>query len=188
MFYGVHTMKQNKTVLYNLLLPFWILIFVPSWLWLVLIPLNYVLDRIILLWSLGDMPEKGLFCRKHTWKVCLVGFLGDMIGAVLMVGAIFLTALPGALSDQVDEHPFLDKIMYGVGFNPFSNILSLIIALAAIFLAGLIIYLIDKAVLKKVGLSSEQAKKSALRIALITAPYLFLFPSSILYKNSHYIL
>ena len=64
----------------------------------------------------------------------------------------------------------------------------LIIVLAAIFLAGLIIYLIDKAVLKKVGLSLEQAKKSALRIALITAPYLFLFPSSILYESSEFVL
>ena len=180
-------MKQNKTVLYNLLLPFWVLIFVPSWLWLILIPLNYLLDRIILRWSLGDMPDKGLFCRKHTWKVCLVGFLGDIIGAVLMVAALFLTALPGVLHENT-EHPFLDKIMYGVGFNPFSHILSLIIVLATIFVAGLIIYVIDKAVLKKVGLSVEQAKKSALRIALITAPYLFLFPSSILYENSEFIL
>ena len=181
-------MKQKQTVLYNLLLPFWILIFVPSLLWLVLIPLNYLLDRIILRWSLGDMPDKGLFCRKHTWKVCLVGFLGDMIGAILMVAALFLTALPGTLSDNADGHPLLDKITYGVGFNPFSNVLSFIIVLAAIFLAGLIIYLIDKAVLKKVGLSLEQAKKSALRIALITAPYLFLFPSSILYENSNLVL
>ena len=180
-------MKQNKTVLYNLLVPFWVLLFVPSWLWLVLIPLNYLLDRIVLRWSLGDMPDKGLFCRKHTWKLCLVGFLGDIIGGIFMVAARFLTALPGALHENT-EHPLLDKITYGVGFNPFSHILSLVIVLAAIFLAGLIIYLIDKAVLKKVGLSLEQAKKSALRIALITVPYLFLFPSSILYESSDFIL
>ena len=184
---GSGTMKYDKPVLYNLLLPFWVLIFVPSWLWLILIPLNYLLDRIVLRWSLGDMPDRGLFCRRHTWKLCLVGFMGDIIGAVFMVAALFLTALPGALHENT-EHPFLDKITYGVGFNPFSNILSLIIVLAAIFLAGLIIYLIDKAVLKKVGLSLEQAKKSALRIALITAPYLFLFPSSILYESSQFIL
>ncbi len=182
-------MKQDKTILYNLLLPFWVLLFVPSWLWLILIPLNYILDRIILRWSLGDMPDKGQFCRKHTWKLCLIGFAGDLIGALLMVGALFLTALPDAINESAEgAHPLLDKIMYGVGFNPFSHVLSLIIVLAAIALAGFVIYLLDKAVLKKVGLSIEQAKKSALRIALITAPYLFLFPSSILYDNPSFIL
>ncbi|MBR2752232.1 MAG: hypothetical protein IKE02_00730 [Lachnospiraceae bacterium] len=184
---GSGTMKYDKPVLYNLLLPFWVLIFVPSWLWLILIPLNYLLDRIVLRWSLGDMPDRGLFCRRHTWKLCLVGFMGDIVGAVFMVAALFLTALPGALHEKT-AHPLLDKITYGVGFNPFSNILSFVIVLAAIFLAGLIIYLIDKALLIKVGLSLEQAKKSALRIALITAPYLFLFPSSILYEGSEFIL
>ena len=104
-----------------------------------------------------------------------------------MVAALFLTALPGVLHEDA-EYPLLDKITYGVGFNPFSHFLSFIIVLAAIFLAGLIIYLIDKAVLKKVGLSLEQAKKAALRIALITAPYLFLFPSSILYESSEIVL
>ena len=29
----------------------------------------------------------------------------------------------------------------------------------------------------------EQAKKSALRLALITAPYLYYFPSELLYRN-----
>ena len=134
-------MKYDKPVLYNLLLPFWVLIFVPSWLWLILIPLNYLLDRIVLRWSLGDMPDRGLFCRRHTWKLCLIGFMGDIIGAVFMVAALFLTALPGALHENT-AHPLLDKITYGVGFNPFSNILSFVIVLAAIFLAGLILRMI----------------------------------------------
>ena len=51
-------MKYDKPVLYNLLLPFWVLIFVPSWLWLILIPLNYLLDPAILRWSLGDKDDK----------------------------------------------------------------------------------------------------------------------------------
>ena len=105
---GSGTMKYDKPVLYNLLLPFWVLIFVPSWLWLILIPLNYLLDRIVLRWSLGDMPDRGLFCRRHTWKLCLVGFMGDIIGAVFMVAALFLTALPGALHENT-EHPFLES-------------------------------------------------------------------------------
>ena len=56
-------MKKNETVrLYNILLPLWLLLFWPSALWLVLIPANYLIDRFVLRWSLGEMPEKGAFC------------------------------------------------------------------------------------------------------------------------------
>ena len=70
--------RKNSTKLYNILLPLWFIIFIPSWLWLLLIPANYLIDRIVLKWSLGDLEDKGLFCRKHNWKICLAGFLSDM--------------------------------------------------------------------------------------------------------------
>ena len=55
---GVIKLKNISTKIYNILLPLWLLIFLPSYLWLALIPLNYVIDRVVLRWSLGDMPEK----------------------------------------------------------------------------------------------------------------------------------
>lgn len=57
---------------------------IPSWLWLILISANYLTDRIVLRWSLGDMPGKGLFCRKHNWKICIAGFVSDFAGAILL--------------------------------------------------------------------------------------------------------
>ncbi|MBR1985622.1 MAG: hypothetical protein IKA24_01790 [Mogibacterium sp.] len=78
-------MKNTTTKIYNILLPLWLLIFLPSYLWLALIPLNYVIDRVVLRWSLGDMPDKGLFCRRHTWKICLAGFLSDLAGALILL-------------------------------------------------------------------------------------------------------
>ena len=167
-------MNKKEVKLYNILLPIWILIFCPTWLWLILIPANYLIDRLVLRWSLGAMPDKGAFCRKHTWKICLAGFFSDFIGAAIMF-AVFL------LSSGVDSHPILEDLSYGIGFNPFSSVLALIVVLLSIAVSGQCIYLIDRKILKKAGLDPEQAKKSAVRLALITAPYLYLFPSVLLY-------
>lgn len=78
---------NKKEVIYNILLPIWILVFWPSWLWLFLIPANYLIDRLVLRWSLGEMPDKGAFCRKHTWKICIAGFFSDLCGAGSQIGS-----------------------------------------------------------------------------------------------------
>ena len=168
-------MKSDNKV-YNILLPIWLLIFFPSWLWLLLIPANYLIDRIVLRWSLGDMPEKGLFCRNHNWKICLAGFASDFAGAILLFA---LNELMYGLND--DANSFISKAADGLVFNPFSNVLSLIIVIAAIVLSAVCIYKLDKSILVKAGLDIEQAKQSAKRLAVITAPYLYLIPSQWFY-------
>ena len=172
--------KNNSVKLYNILLPLWILIFWPSPLWLVLVPANYLIDRFVLRWSLGDMPEKGAFCRRHTWKICLAGFLSDLIGACIMLGVFMCSVV---IADDSPVKEMMDKIEYGVGFNPFDNIGGFLVTALAVAVAGGCIYLIDRKILLKAGLSVEQARKSALRLALITAPYLYFFPSELLYGD-----
>ena len=174
-------MTKNKSVkLYNILLPLWILIFWPSYLWLILIPANYLIDRFVLRWSLGEMPDKGVFCRRHTWKICLAGFLSDLIGACIMFGVFMCSVI---IADDSPAKEIMDKIEYGVGFNPFDNVGAFLITALAVAAAGGCIYLLDRKILHKTGLSAEQAKKSALRLALITAPYLYFFPSGLLYSE-----
>ena len=168
-------MKSDNKI-YNLLLPIWLLIFFPSWLWLLLIPANYLIDRIVLRWSIGDMPEKGLFCRNHNWKICLAGFASDFAGAILLFA---LNQLMFGMNDDVNS--FINKAADGLMFNPFSNILSLIIVIAAMVLSAVCIYKLDKSILSKAGLDIEQAKKSAIRLAVITAPYVYLIPSEWFY-------
>ena len=170
---------KGKATLYNILLPLWILVFWPSWLWLILIPANYLIDRVVLRWSLGDMPEKGSFCRRHTWKICIAGFAADGIGALLLF-AVFMFS---AVVEETSVGEIFQDIAYGVGFNPFSDILAFLIVAAAVLLAMLVIYLLDRWILKRAGLEMEQVKKSALWLAVITAPYLFFFPSAMLYSG-----
>ena len=38
------------------------------WLWLLLIPANYLIDRIVLKWSLGDLEDKGLAITEDIGK------------------------------------------------------------------------------------------------------------------------
>ncbi len=173
-------MMNNEIKLYNILLPLWLLIFWPSYFWLFLIPANYLVDRIVLRWSLGDMEGKGLFCRKHTWKICLAGFFSDFVGMLILFGVFMATALA---EDAPAVRDFLETIGEGVGFNPFNSILSFLVVLCSVAAAGLLIFLIDRRILTKAGLNREQVKKSALRLALITAPYLYFFPSMLLYQG-----
>ena len=88
-------MNKKEVKLYNILLPIWILIFWPSWLWLILIPANYLIDRLVLRWSLGEMPDKGAFCRKHTWKICVAGFFSDLCGACILFAVYMITSEVG---------------------------------------------------------------------------------------------
>ena len=158
-------------------MPIWLLIFFPSWLWLLLIPANYLIDRIVLRWSLGDMPEKGLFCRNHNWKICLAGFASDYAGAILLFA---LNQLMFGMNDDVNS--FISKAADGLMLNPFSNVLSLVIVIAAIVLSAVCIYKLDKSILTKAGLDIDQAKKSAIKLAIITAPYVYLIPSEWFYN------
>ena len=162
------------------MLPLWLLLCWPSPLWLIVIPVNYVIDRIVLWWGIKSLDNRQEFCRKHTWKICLAGFLGDFVGAVILFCASFL---PEMIWDGLSASTFFHDLMYGVGFNPFSSILSLVIVLFAIAISGLVIYLIDKSILTKAGIEESVAKSAAMKIALITAPYLYLFPSALMYQS-----
>ena len=164
-------MKSDNKV-YNILLPIWLIIFFPSWLWLILIPANYLIDRIVLKWSLGELPDKGLFCRKNTWKVCLAGFLGDFAGAIVL---FFVSQLLSGLGGK--RFSFLQMAGEGIMFDPFTNVLAVLIIIAAIALSAACIYNLDKRILGKTELDHEQVKQAAFRLALFTAPYLYLIPS-----------
>ena len=168
---------RSDSKVYNILLPIWLIIFFPSWLWLILIPANYLIDRTVLMWSLGEMTEKGLFCRKHNWKICLAGFAGDFAGVILLFA---LSQFMFGLDDY--GIPFISKAADGLMFDPFSNVLSFIVVIAAIALSAVCIYNLDKSILIKAGLDIGQAKQSAKRLAVITAPYVYLVPSEWFYN------
>ena len=173
---------ERKTVtLYNMIFPVWILVWVP-YLWIVLIPANYLIDRLVFTISAKkqkpELTQK--FFRKHTWKLCLSGFLSDFIGSILLVMPLFIEPPESVRKDY--NHSAFGKFMNGLQFNAFSNPGAFLYTLFAIFISGGLIYLIDGAILKGTKeFTPEQAKKIAFWMAVITAPYLYLFPASLLY-------
>ena len=174
-------MNKEKTYkLYNILLPLWLLLFWPSYLWLILIPANYLIDRLVLRWGLGDLPDRGRFCRKHTWKICVAGFVSDLAGACF----IFVVYLASSLiSDNAPDGSILEQLAYGVGFNPLANVWAFLAVTLAVAIAGVLIFRLDRRILRRAGLEDAAARGAALKLALITAPYLYFFPSELLYRG-----
>ena len=165
---------RRRPALYNVMFPLWMLIWFPSWLWLLLIPANYLIDRLVLWWSLGSAEDRQQFCRQHTWKICLAGFASDFAGSLLLLGAY--------LSLSSYDGGWVQDIVWGLGFNPFSSVVGFLVTAAAIALSGACIYALDLRIIRKTGLSEDQSRHSALMLAVLTAPYLFLIPSQLLYQ------
>ena len=188
-------MRQKQSVtLYNILFPIWLLVWIPSPLWLLLVPLNFVIDYFVLYKSLSDdvewengilnggqgnnnfsgsVPRKA-FCNTYAWKICAAGFAADFIGSLFLFAAFMITS-----SHKLDS---LRPISHGLGLNPFESFAALLIVVCSILLAAYCIYRFDLYILKRAGLSEEQGRKSALWLEVATAPYLFLLPSEILYR------
>lgn len=172
-------MNSKKGVtLYNLIFPVWILLWFPSWLWLIIIPANYIIDRLIFT-ILGKHYKPELtkdFYRNNTWKLFLRGFGADFIGM------LFLLVPTIILGNIFDSGSVVGKFTHELQYNPYNNPVAVIYTLIAVALAGLMIYLFDRRALRKMGVfTEEQVKKITLYMAIFTAPYLYLLPPSLFY-------
>ena len=160
--------KKNDMRVYNLMFPVWMLVWWPSWLWLALIPLNYGIDALVLRLSLPAGSDRAAFLRKHTWKICLAGFASDFLGSALLFAVYAFT--PG------------DPLSNNLAYAPFGSAAALAVTLAALLLSAGAIFLLDRRILLRAGLDPDGARRAARNLAVFTAPYLFLFPSGLLYR------
>ncbi|MCR4634583.1 MAG: hypothetical protein K5648_10720 [Erysipelotrichaceae bacterium] len=159
---------KKETRLYNILFPVWMLVWLPSYLWIFLIPANYLIDRFVLKKSLSTITDKDDFLKKHTWKICIAGFFSDLIGSLAMFGSLYVT--------EKDN-----RLVNAISFDPFSDLRAFLFVSLMVFVSAVLIYFIDKKILLKAGLEETQARRSALYLAVFTAPYMFLFSSRWLY-------
>ena len=172
----MHMKKSFR--LYNILFPVWLLIWIPSWLWLILIPANYLIDLLISWLSMRQLgvEDPGRTARRHSVGICILGFISDFIGAAFLLGLMFL--------EPIIKHPILDDILLGIGgFKLYDHPAAVITVIVSILLSGICIYFFDKALLKRdPSLTTKQVKAIALNMAIFTAPYLFLIPSNWIYN------
>ena len=161
---------------YNIILPIWLLIWFPSWLWFLLIPANWLVDWLVTRFALKNLGDADYRSRsmRISWKICIAGFVSDFAGSLILLGALYLFSALGVPFRPIEQ---------GLGWNPFSNIFSVLIILAAIAVSGICIYFMDRNILKKEDLTENQKRKTALALAVITAPYLYLVPASLFYRG-----
>lgn len=167
--------KEYK--LYNILFPIWMLIFFPTYLWLFLIPANYLIDYLVTRLSMKHLgiEEYQKKALRHSWKICIIGFLSDFIGAAVLLGTELI------LDRQGNRDWY--ELINGINWNPFVNIYSFLLITAGIVIAGVCIYFLNQWMLgKDKDLTKQQVKKIALYLAVFTAPYLFLIPSMWIYR------
>lgn len=148
--------KKNQVKLYNVMFPFWMIMALPSLLWLIIIPGNFAIDSLVLLivMIILKIEDKKEMYKKHIWKIFGFGMLSDIIGSALM----FISVLCG-IGTMGDE---------------------LYLTIPALMIASFLIFLFNYKFTFK-DIEKQLRFKLALTFAIVTAPYTFLVPSSWLY-------
>lgn len=160
---------MKKIKLYNVLFPIWMIVWFPTPLWLILIPLNYGMDYLVLRLTSKDLDTK--LINKLSIKTCLIGFLADFVGALFLFLLIYLG---GALNISIFDN---------IGWNPFASIISLFAIVVAIGISGFIIYKLNKKLFIKNNINNDKAKYISKWLTIITSPYLYLIPTMLFYHQ-----
>lgn len=166
---------KNNYKLYNIIFPVWLLWISPIILIISLIG-NCIIDFLVLRISFHFLKIKDIKTqlKKSFLTVYLFGFLSDIIGM------FFMLFIP-ILIDYFDT-----RLSFILGraatWNPFSSVLGLLFVLLCLLISGICIYFFNyRFSFNKTNLDTKQKKIMALTLAIVTAPYLFLFPTSLIY-------
>ncbi|MDO5755141.1 MAG: hypothetical protein Q4P28_02800 [Tissierellia bacterium] len=153
---------MKKIRLYNILLPIWILYFFPPIIFPTMIG-NFIIDYLVLHFALPDDQK----AKDYILPTFLLGYLSDFIGAT------FLSLIAFGFSSS----DFINDFMYDPLASP-KTIFPLILGIA---LSGFCIYRLNYRWFLKKNLPKQSAKKTALVLAIFTAPYTFLIPGKLFF-------
>ncbi len=161
---------KKQTRLYNLILPVWLILAIPTPLWLAVLPGNLLLDCAVLLACLLAFrhAQKGAVVKRLWWKFWLLGFAADGVGVVWMfLGMLGYIPFGDAWENTVSH----------VTHNAFANPWAFLWTLAGVALAGACVYCFDKWAMRSCELLTGREKHlTALAMAVFTAPWLFFIP------------
>ncbi len=142
--------------LYNVLFPLWLILMFPT-VWCVVIPGNFIIDSLVLVVSMAvlKLENKKDFYKKYIIKIFAFGILSDVIGSLYMLTLVMGFEL-GTMGDE----------WY--------------ITLPALFISAVLIFIFNYFfTFRKV--EKKRRVTFSLIFALVTAPYTFLVPSSLIY-------
>ena len=153
--------KGRSLRLFNILFPAWMFYLLPTGLWLIILPVNFIIDSLVL-WL--AMRRLGLAERREVWKrsifrIWSIGFLSDILGALLTFG-LFLAIDAAHLSWDVYLFPG-----------------TTLLAIPGVIFSAVLIYALNKRyAFAKCVLDEAQKRKLSLALAILTAPYAMLIP------------
>ena len=156
---------------YSFWFPFWLVVLIPSYLWILAFPINCLWDSAVLFFSLKFLKINGV---RKTWgkaivRVWLFSFLADLVGAGLLL-------LSGREWNNWWKEYISDPIMH----NPYDNWYSLILTILAIFVTGFLSYLFYRHwVFQRIDLEQRKRRAISVALAICSAPYLFLVPAGL---------
>lgn len=169
--------NRQDVTLYNVLFPIWMLWIFPQT-WLIVLPVNFAIDLLVVALTMKGMQLTDVRqnAKSVILRVWLMGFVADFIGTALMF-LVNIVEFPGALGAW-----WYDHMTNAVSFNPFSSGYAfLFVTFCVAVSAGCIYWFNRKFCLNKAALDERQRHKLSLSLALLTAPYLFYFPSAWIY-------
>ncbi len=164
---------KKEITLYNVLFPIWFLLMFPVT-WIVVLPVNFIIDSAVLLICAKLLNLTGIreTYKRSIIKIWIIGFASDFIGA----GILFLS---------LDSSGSWYEYLQAVSWNPFDNWYALLFVAFAVAVAGVCIFIGNlKYALRKVEASQRKKRILALCLAVLTAPYILFYPSSLLHGNS----
>lgn len=160
--------------LYNVLFPIWMFWFPPvafslvqySWgfrlIVLAVLAGNFAIDSLLLCLAMRHqgLENRGQIWKRSIWKIWGIGFLCDVIGAMLIFGLYYL------LTEVL-------RVSWNLILFPGTTLISL----PGVVLAGALIYLLNRRfAFTKCGLDPAQVHKLCLALAVFTAPYTMMIP------------
>ena len=181
-------MKKRSVVMYNMIFPIWLILTPLLW-----PPLAFMVGPfallIIFVMIFGNMGVDWLVVRlaMHWQKienakekaaavlcrVCLCGFAADTIAGLALMFAPRLFSDSDWFYQNVERPAF-----YG---NLFESVWAVLYVSAGILIAAVAIYCFNRFYcLKRANLTLRQTQLTALALAVLTAPWLFLLPTSLL--------
>lgn len=152
---------KKEVRLYNVLFPIWLFWLLPTVLWLIILPANFMIDSLILILALKKQKISGCLqiWKQSILKIWIIGFFSDLIGAGLICGFMLLI---DSLAPSWDT-------LYFPG--------TTLISIPGVILAGLLIYWLNKRFsFIKCGWSKIRIHNTSLILAVFSAPYAMLIP------------
>lgn len=157
-------MEKNTIKFYNIIFPFFIMVFIPPYIIVAIIG-NLIIDASIIIIIL---KKDGYYdaLQKSTIKITILkifglGFLADIIGMSVLI------TLYGLYQPTINY------------FRIWDNPISIIAHLSVIVITGVLIFFFNKFIFSRLHLDKKTVFKLSMAMAIITAPWTFLIPMNL---------